>query len=130
MNYLREHGHTIGLIGSAGFVTAWGMEQSLAFAVTAGIGASISGAIVARLFGAEGLTGWMLATCGAVLATLMGAGSVGWMMTGARGADIAISAVSAALWEDPMTTLRWLVLMAVAQLVAVGEARRDINPVS
>ncbi len=121
--YLQQHATTTGLIASAGFVTGWGMEQSLGFALLAGVGAAVAGLMVARLFGEGGALGWALAMFAAILATGLGAGLVGGVIFGARGSELAIAGVAEFLWSSPLDGLRWLTLMGVAQWVAVGEAQ-------
>ncbi|MEY1555974.1 hypothetical protein AB3Y40_10110 [Yoonia sp. R2331] len=120
MTYFQRYGETVGLIGCAGFVTAWGIEQNLWFAAMAGIGALVSGVLLARLFGEAGALGWLLAGFAAAFATVLGAALVGAAMIGPERAGFAVAAVAELLWEQPLAGARWLALMGAAHAVALG----------
>ncbi len=120
--YFQRHANTIGLIGGAGFVTGWGIEQELGFALMAGVGALISGTLVARLFGESGVIGLVLAAFGALLATVIGALLVGGLMAFPHGSGMAVAAVAEILATDVVAGGRWVILMGVAHWVAYGDA--------
>lgn len=128
--YFKEHATTILLIGFAGFVTGWAMTEALILAIGAGCGALIAGAVTARLFGERGMIGVALAGFGAVTATLLGAAIVGFAIMAQSGAALAVAAVAEAITSDTIIAGRWIIVMGVAQWVAVDRQwAMQTNPI-
>ena len=93
-------------------------EEAIFIASALG-GAFPAGVVVSRAFGWHGKKGWLIATLGAVGATVIGAFLGGLMMFQTLDeAIICVLMVGAIIGSTPLIALMWLAMMVLVHLIA------------
>ncbi|MGL5010919.1 MAG: hypothetical protein ACRC6I_13645 [Paracoccaceae bacterium] len=117
----------IGLSGATVMLAITGLRPDAALISAAGIGATIAGLPVARLFGHPGRRGVALALLGAVLATAIGASVAGFIVGLASNylalVIIAPAVVAGAVISSPLAAAAWLVTLGGTHLAIMGWQR-------
>ena len=87
------------------------------FVIASCIGACLGGWASTWAFGRSGAQGWLLALCGAFVATILGGAVAGTLYVPALGTMMGALTVFEAMFQNPDILLGWGAMRAVVQLV-------------